>query len=60
MTDIFPDLSGLTEALLAAATSAGAEAAECGFAVDGTSISIDALDGRLEHAERAEGHRGGP
>lgn len=54
MTKTFPDLSGLTEALLDAAKTAGAEAADA-LAVDGTSISIDALDGRLEHAERAEG-----
>jgi PmbA protein len=48
------DLAALTEQLLAAARRAGAEAADA-LAVDGTSISIDVLKGRLEHAERAEG-----
>ena len=47
-------LSDLTQSLLAAATKAGADAADA-LAVDGTSISIDVLDGKLEHAERAEG-----
>jgi PmbA protein len=41
------DLAALTDQLLTAARRAGA--------VDGTSISIDVLKGRLEHAERAEG-----
>jgi PmbA protein len=48
------DLAALTDQLLAAARRAGAEAADA-LAVDGTSISIDVLKGRLEHAERAEG-----
>lgn len=48
------DLSNLTEALLGAAKKAGAEAADA-LAVDGTSVSIDVLRGKLEHAERSEG-----
>lgn len=48
------DLSDLTDALLAAAKRAGAEAADA-LAVDGTSVSIDVLKGKLEHAERSEG-----
>ncbi|MDJ1009371.1 MAG: TldD/PmbA family protein [Paracoccaceae bacterium] len=48
------DLSDLTGALLDAAVAAGAEAADA-LAIDATSVSIDALGGRLEHAERAEG-----
>ena len=48
------ELSDLTEALLGAARAAGAEAADA-IAVDGTSVSIDVLKGRLEHAERSEG-----
>lgn len=48
------DLSSLTEQILDAARAAGADAADA-LAVDGTSISIDVLKGRLEHAERAEG-----
>ncbi|WGH77337.1 TldD/PmbA family protein [Jannaschia ovalis] len=48
------DLSDLTDALLHAAKTAGAEAADA-LAVDGTSVSIDVLKGRLEHAERSEG-----
>ncbi|MEM7490209.1 MAG: TldD/PmbA family protein [Pseudomonadota bacterium] len=48
------DLSALTDALLRAATAAGAEAADA-IAVDGTSVSIDVLKGALEHAERSEG-----
>jgi len=47
-------LSDLTEALLFAALQAGADAADA-IAVRGTSLSIDVLDGKLEHAERAEG-----
>ncbi|MGR3660777.1 MAG: TldD/PmbA family protein [Paracoccaceae bacterium] len=47
-------LSDLTAALLAAATKAGADAADA-IAVDGTSVSIDVLAGRLEQAERSEG-----
>jgi len=47
------DLSSLTEQLLDAARQAGADAADA-LAVDGASISIDVLKGKLEHAERAE------
>ncbi|MCW3783827.1 TldD/PmbA family protein [Defluviimonas salinarum] len=47
-------LAPLTEALLAAATKAGAEAADA-IAVDGTALSVDVRGGRLEQAERAEG-----
>ncbi len=48
------NLSKLTDALLLAAKNAGADNADA-LAVDGTSISIDVLDGKLEHAERSEG-----
>ncbi len=48
------DLSDLTDQLLAAARAAGADAADA-IAVDGTSVSIDVLAGKLEHAERSEG-----
>ncbi|CUH38987.1 peptidase PmbA [Jannaschia seosinensis] len=48
------DLAHLTERLLHAATRAGAEAADA-LAVSDTSISVDVLKGRLEHAERSEG-----
>lgn len=47
-------LAPLTEALLAAATRSGAEAADA-IAVDGTALSVDVRRGRLEQAERAEG-----
>jgi len=47
-------LSELTDALLSAATKAGADSADA-LAVKGTSLSIDVLGGKLEHAERAEG-----
>ena len=47
-------LETLTEALLDAAKRAGADAADA-IAVDGTSVSIDVLGGKLEHAERSEG-----
>ncbi len=47
-------LDTLTAALLQAAKSAGADAADA-IAVDGSSISIDVLNGKLEHAERSEG-----
>ncbi len=47
-------LDSLTGALLDAARAAGADAADA-IAVDGTSVSIDVLKGKLEHAERAEG-----
>ncbi len=48
------ELSALTDQLLDAAHKAGADGADA-LAVDGTSISIDVLKGKLEHAERAEG-----
>lgn len=47
-------LADLTHAMLAAATAAGADAADA-VAVNGTSVSIDVLNGKLEHAERSEG-----
>lgn len=47
-------LSDLTQSLLKAARVAGADNADA-IAVDGTSLSIDVLNGKLEHAERAEG-----
>lgn len=47
-------LADLTEALLAAATKAGAEAADA-LAVDGRAVSIDVRGGVLEQAERSEG-----
>ena len=47
-------LSALTEALLAAAKKAGAEAADA-LAVTGQSLTVDLRQGRLEQAERAEG-----
>jgi len=49
-----PALSDLTEALLAAATKAGADAADA-LAVDGRAVSIDVRGGALEQAERSEG-----
>ncbi|MGR3792777.1 TldD/PmbA family protein [Vannielia sp. SX4] len=53
MTDA-PSLESLTEALLSAARSAGAEAADA-MAVASTSLSIDTRAGALEQAERSEG-----
>lgn len=47
-------LETLTGRLLAAATRAGAGAADA-IAVDGTAISVDVRGGRLEQAERADG-----
>ena len=47
-------LPELTERLLAAARTAGADAADA-LAVRGTSLSIDVRAGALEQAERAEG-----
>jgi len=44
----------LSQALLDAARKAGADDADV-MVVDGRSISIDVREGRLEHAERAEG-----
>lgn len=50
-----PDtLETLTDRLLSAAKRAGADAADA-LAVRGTSLSIDVLKGKLEHAERSEG-----
>ena len=48
------ELSTLTDALLAEARKAGAEAADA-LAVSGRSQSIDIRQGKLEQAERAEG-----
>lgn len=47
-------LNSLTDALLSAAKKAGADTADA-LAVNGTSVSIDVLNGNLEHAERSEG-----
>ncbi len=47
-------LENLTKDLLAAAQKAGADAADA-IAVSGDSQSIEVLNGKLEHAERAEG-----
>lgn len=47
-------LENLGQQLLDAARAAGAEAADA-MVVEGTSLSIDVLHGKLEHAERAEG-----
>lgn len=46
-------LSDLTERLLVNAKAAGADAADA-IATDGKSISVDVLNGKLEHAERSE------
>ena len=46
--------SDLTQDLLLAAKKAGADHADS-LAVDGTSVSIDVLNGKLEQAERSEG-----
>ncbi|MEL7461719.1 MAG: TldD/PmbA family protein [Pseudomonadota bacterium] len=54
MSDTPPDLSDLAAQMLDVAAAAGADAADA-LAIDGTSISIDVLNGALEHAERAEG-----
>ena len=48
------DLAALSEQLLDAARKAGAEAADA-VVVDGTSLSVDVLGGKLEQAERSEG-----
>lgn len=48
------NLEALTEALLSAARTAGADGADA-LAVSGKSLSIDVLAGKLEHAERSEG-----
>lgn len=47
------DLAGLTDALLAAARSAGAEASDA-MALSGAALSVDIRKGALEQAERAE------
>ncbi|MGB7261401.1 MAG: TldD/PmbA family protein [Albidovulum sp.] len=47
-------LAALTEALLAAATKAGASAADA-IAIRGTAVGIDVRSGVLEQAERSEG-----
>ncbi len=47
-------LETLTKALLHAARKAGATSADA-MAVDGTAISVDVRQGRLEQAERSEG-----
>lgn len=47
-------LAPVTEALLAAARAAGADAADA-LATEGRSTSIDVRKGGLEHAERSEG-----
>ncbi len=47
-------LASLTEALLSAATAAGADAADA-IAVDGSATAVDVRGGRLEQAERSEG-----
>ncbi|HPD92592.1 MAG: TldD/PmbA family protein [Rhodobacter sp.] len=44
----------LAHALIDAALKAGADAADA-LAIEGTALSIDVRQGRLEHAERAEG-----
>ncbi|MBZ4022106.1 modulator protein [Rhodobacter sp. TJ_12] len=49
-----PILSDLTQALLDAAKTAGAEAADA-LAVDGRAVAIDVRGGALEQAERSEG-----
>ncbi len=47
-------LENLTQQLLQAARKAGADAADA-LAVEGSAVSIDVLNGKLEHAERSEG-----
>jgi PmbA protein len=54
MSDGSTDLASLAHAMLDAAATAGADAADA-LAVDGTSLTVDVLNGRLEQAERAEG-----
>ncbi len=48
------DLSDLAARLIGAARAAGAEAADAVVSSE-TSVSVDVLKGRLEHAERSEG-----
>jgi PmbA protein len=47
-------LADISQALLDAARKAGADTADA-VVIEGTSISIDVREGKLEHAERAEG-----
>jgi len=47
-------IDALTDRLLSAAKTAGADNADA-IAVQGTSVSIDVRDGKLEQAERSEG-----
>jgi hypothetical protein len=54
MPDGPKDLATLSEAMLDAARAAGADAADA-LVVDGASLTVDVLNGRLEQAERAEG-----
>ncbi len=54
MSDGKIDLASLAGAMLDAAKTAGADAADA-LVVDGTSLSVDVLNGQLEQAERAEG-----
>lgn len=53
-TPLTDALSPVTQALLAAARAAGADAADA-IAIEGRSVSIDVRKGGLEQAERAEG-----
>ncbi len=48
------DLAAIADSLLAAARAAGADAADA-MAVADLSLSVEVRNGRLEHAERAEG-----
>jgi len=48
------DLSTLTDSMLETAIRAGADQADA-IAIDGTSLSIGVLNGKLEQAERSEG-----
>ncbi|MCU4652434.1 TldD/PmbA family protein [Roseibacterium sp. SDUM158016] len=54
MTERQTDLATLAAAMLDAARAAGADAADA-LVVDGTSLTVDVLNGKLEQAERAEG-----
>lgn len=54
MTRTHENLSELSEQMLEVAKTAGAEAADT-IVLRGTSLSIEVREGRLEHAERAEG-----
>lgn len=48
------ELSEITAAMLRAAKVAGADSADC-LVIEGQSLSVDVREGKLEHAERAEG-----